>query len=50
MSIDVWVLGCAGVDDGDLRVRTWWYGGETLPGTCLMFEPAEGAILALSPS
>ena len=50
VSIDFWDLRCAGIGD-DLRVCTWWYGGETLSlGICTMFEQAEDTISMLLPS
>ena len=29
VSMNVRIFGCADGGDDDLRVRTWWYGGET---------------------
>ena len=51
MSIGICVFVCAGIGEEDLRVCAWWYGGETLsPGICIVFDPAEEIIFALSPS
>ena len=51
MSIGACVFVCAGIGEDDFLVWTWWYGGETLsPEICIVFEPAEETIFALSPS
>ena len=43
-------VGRADMSEEDFFVCTWWYGGETLsPGICMIFEPAEDMILAVSP-
>ena len=50
MSIEIWVFVCAGIGE-DLRACTWRYGGETLsPDICIVLDPAEETIFALSPS
>ena len=51
VSIDMWIMGCTGVDEDGLRVCAWWYGGGTLSvGIRAVLEPAEGTISALLPS
>ena len=51
MSMGIWVFECAGIGEDDLRACTWWYGGETLsPDICIVLDPAEETIFALSPS
>ena len=51
MSMGICDFVCAGIGEEDLRACTWWYGGETLsPDICMVLDPPEETILALSPS
>ena len=50
MSMEECIFACAGIGEEDLRAWMLWYGGEMLsPNICMVFDPPEETILALSP-
>jgi hypothetical protein len=49
VSNETWVFVCTGIEEGDSRAWTWWYGGETLSlKMCIVLNPADETIFVLS--
>jgi hypothetical protein len=49
VSNETWVFVCTGIEEGDSRAWTWWYGGETLSlKMCIVLDPADETIFVLS--